>query len=303
MKDVIIVGGSAAGVTAGIYCIRSGLNTMLITDNFGGQLLLTEKVENFTGFKNIASFDLAMKFREHLMNYKEAEILEGIKAKKIERKGKTFIVKTQDSKEFESKAVIIATGKKPKKLEVTGAKKLEHKGIHYCAVCDGPLYKGKSVAVIGGGYSGIEEALYLSNIVEKVFVLEFGSELGGEEITKKQLLKKENIEILFNAELLEVLGEKTVEGIKFKIKGNEKELQVSAVFVNIGEIPNSDLINFVEKNKRKEIKVNSKNETSVKGVFAAGDVTDCPVHQLIVAAGEGCKAAIYTNQFLQEKKD
>ncbi|MBU2100858.1 FAD-dependent oxidoreductase [Candidatus Micrarchaeota archaeon] len=208
MKDLIIVGGSAAGVTAGIYSVRSGLKTMLIAENFGGQLLLTEKVENFTGFKSIPSFDLAMKFREHLTSYKEAEVIEGIKVLKIEKTGKTFKVKTEDKKEFEARAVIIATGKRPKKLTVKGAKELENKGIHYCAVCDGPLYKDKIVAVIGGGYSGIEEALYLSNVAKKVFVLESGEKLGGEEITRKQVLEKENIEILTEVHLTEVKGKK-----------------------------------------------------------------------------------------------
>ena len=302
MKDLIIIGGSAAGVTAGIYAIRAGLTVTLITENFGGQLLLTEKVENYTGFKSIPSFDLAMKFREHLSSYKEVEVIEGYKVTEVGKKADVFKVKTE-KQSFESKAVIIATGKRPKKLEVKGAKELENKGIHYCAVCDGPLYKGKEVAVIGGGYSGIEEALYLSNICSKVYILEYGKELGGEEITRKQLLEKKNIEIRLEVEVKEILGEKTVIGIKFKEKNSdkEKEIKVSAVFVNIGELPNSDFIE-VEKTSFNEIKINDKNETNVPGLFAAGDVTNISVHQLIVAAGEGCKAAINANTYLRSKK-
>jgi len=299
MKDIIIIGGSAAGVTAGIYCARSGLDTTVITKEFGGQLLLTENIENYTGFKSIFGFNLAMKFKEHLKEY-EVEVEEGFEVEKIEKKGKTFLVKTKN-KEFESKAVIIATGKRPKKLSVKGAEKLEHKGIHYCAVCDGPLYKGKTVVVIGGGYSGTEEALFLSNIAEKVFVLEYGEELGGEEITRKQLLEKKNIEVLTEVEVTDILGEKTVEGVKFKGKDGEKEIKVSAVFVNIGENPNSEFIDLVEKTEFNEIKINEKNETNVKGIFAAGDVTNISVHQLIVAAAEGCKAAINANQFIRKK--
>ncbi len=300
MKDVIIIGGSAAGATAGIYCARSGLKTMLLTKDFGGQLLLTENIENYTGFKSIFGFDLAMKFKEHLTSYKEIEAEDGVEVTGIEKKGENFLVKTKN-KEFESKAVIIATGKRPKKIQVKGAEKLEHKGIHYCAVCDGPLYKGKTVVVIGGGYSGIEEALFLSNIVEKVFILEYGKELGGEEITRKQLLEKKNIEVLTEVEVTEISGEKTVEGLKFKGKEGEKEIKVQAVFVNIGEIPNSDFIDLVEKTESNEIKINEKNETSVKGIFAAGDVSNIPVRQLIVAAAEGCKTAIYANQYIREK--
>jgi len=300
MKDLIIVGGSMAGVTAAVYAARSGLNVMLITDSFGGQLMLTEKIENFPGFKSIPAVELAMKLREQLNNYKEIEVLEGPKVNVIEKTGNNFLVKTDSKKEFESKTVIIATGKRPRKLKVKGAKELEHKGIHYCAVCDGPLYKDQEVVVIGGGYSGTEEALYLSGITKKVFVLENSSELRGEEITLKQVKKKKNIELIFNSELTEVLGKKTVEGIKFKSNGKEKSLFVKAVFVNIGELPNSDLVDLVEKNDRNEIIINSRNESSVGGLFAAGDVTNIPLHQLVIAASEGCKAAIYVNEYLKK---
>ncbi|MFH1664413.1 MAG: FAD-dependent oxidoreductase [archaeon] len=301
MKDIIIVGGSGAGVTAGIYSARSGLNTMLITESFGGQLLLTEKIENYSGFKSISGFDLSMKLREHLKSYKEIEVLEGVNVTGIERKGKNFVV-TAGKKEFESKAVIIATGRRPRKLSVKGSEKLENKGIHYCAVCDGPLYKGQNVAVIGGGYSGVEEALYLSNIAKKVFIIETGKQLGGEEITRKEVLLKKNVEVITEAQLSEVSGEKTTEGIKYKKDSEEKSLSVKAVFVNIGEIPNSDFVSIAEKNQRNEIKINSRNETSIPGLFAAGDVTDIPVHQLIVVAGEGCKAAINANDYLNKLK-
>lgn len=300
MKDLIIVGGSMAGVTAGIYAVRSGLNVMLITDSFGGQLMLTEKIENFPGFKSIPAVELAMKLREQLTNYKEIEVLEGPKVNSVEKKGNNFLVKTDSKKEFESKTIIIATGKRPRKLKVKGAKELEHKGIHYCAVCDGPLYKNQEVVVVGGGYSGTEETLYLSGMAKKVFVLENSFDLRGEEITLKQVKKKKNIELIFNAELTEVFGKKTVEGIKFKSNGKEKSLFVKAVFVNIGELPNSDLVDLVKKNDRNEIIINSRNESSVGGLFAAGDVTNIPLHQLVIAASEGCKAAIYANEYLKK---
>ncbi len=302
MKDVIIIGGSGAGVSAGIYSVRSGLNTMLITDNFGGQLLLTEKIENYPGFPSVQGFELALKLREHLKSYKEIEVLEGIKVTSIEKKQETFAVKTSEN-EFEAKTVIVATGKRPRKLEVKNAEKLTNKGVHYCAVCDGPLYKGKNSVVIGGGYSGTEEALFLSNLMEKVFILEYGDSLRGEEITLKQVKEKSNIEVITNAELLEVLGNEKVEGIKFKDKnsGKEKELKVESVFVNIGEIPNSEFIDLVEKTKRGEIIINEKNESSIKGLFAAGDVSNIPLHQLVISAAEGCKAALNANDFLRKK--
>lgn len=302
MKDVIIIGGSGAGVSAGIYAARSGLNVMLVTENFGGQLLLTEKIENYPGFPSIHGFELALKLREHLKSYKEIEVLEGIKVTSIEKKQETFIVKTSKD-EFESKAVIIATGKRPRKLEVKGTEKLTNKGIHYCAICDGPLYKGKNSVVIGGGYSGTEEALFLSNMMKKVFILEYGDSLRGEKITLNQVKEKENIEVILNAELLEVLGNEKVEGIKFKDRnsGKEKELNAESIFVNIGEIPNSDFTDLPEKTKNGEIKINEKNESNIKGLFAAGDVTNILLHQLVISAAEGCKAALNVNEFLRKK--
>ncbi len=303
MKDLIIIGGSAAGATAGIYAARAGLNITLITENFGGQLLLTEKVENFLGFKSIPSFDLAMKFREHLLSYKEIEVIEGEKVISLKKQEKIFSVKT-NQKEFHAKTVIVATGKRPRKLEVKGAKELEHKGIHYCAVCDGPLYKEKETAVIGGGYSGTEEALYLSNICSKVYVFESSDSLNGEKITIEEVKKRKNIEVLTETQVQEISGKNSVEQIKFKEKksGKEKIINVSAAFINIGEIPNSDFVDSVKKTEFNEIKINDKNESSVSGLFAAGDVTSIPIHQLIVAAGEGCKAALYANEFLRSNK-
>lgn len=305
MNDVVIIGGAGAGCSAAIYAVRAGLKVVLVTEMFGGQLLETSSVENYPGIKHATGMEISKMFEEHVRSYKEIEVIEGVKAVGIKSNVGEFKVELGNGKEVEGKAVIIATGKRPKKLMEIGiknAEKFEGKGISYCAVCDGPLYRGKQVAVIGGGYAGIEDALFLSNIAKKVFLLEYGKELGGEEITRKQVLEKENIQVITNAKLNEVFGKKFVEGLRYadRESGEEKELKVNALFVHIGENTNSELFEG-KKNKQGEIEIDGNNMSSVKGVFAAGDVTDIKVKQLVVSAGEGCKAALAVNNFLKKK--
>lgn len=305
MKDVIIIGGGGAGCSAGIYAVRTGLQVSVVTETFGGQLLETSSVENYPGIKHAAGMEISNMFEEHLKSYKEIEVIEGFKATKIGKKEEGFEVELSNGKKVEGKTVIIATGKRPRKLMeigVKGAEKLEGKGISYCGICDGPLYKGKQVAVIGGGYAGTEDALFLSEIAEKVFLLEYAKEIGGEEITKKQVFEKENIEVITNAKLKEVFGEKFVEGIKYidMEKNEEKELKASALFVHVGENPNSEFFEG-KKNKAREIEIDENNMTSVEGIFGAGDVTTIKTKQLVVSAAEGCKAALSVNAFLKSK--
>ncbi len=304
MKDVIIVGGSGAGVTAGIYAARSGLEVLVITEDFGGQLLETEFVENYPGFKHISGVDLAKALEEHLREYenKGVEILMPDKVKKIEKLGeKHFKVLTEQGKEFESKTVIVASGMKRKKLNVPGEEEYKNKGVFYCGVCDGPLYKGKVVAVIGAGYAGVEDALFLSNICEKVFLVNWGEELGGEEITKKKLLQVKNVEYVNNAQTTQILGDKFVTGFKYKDRksGEEKEIKVDAVFVDIGQLPNTEFIEC-KKTENGAIIVDKNNMTSVEGLFAAGDSTDAAKAQLVISSAEGSKAGLAVAEYLKE---
>lgn len=306
LKDVIIIGGGGAGCAAGIYAVRAGLNVAIVTETFGGQLLETDSVENYPGIKYATGLEISGLFEQHVKQYKEIKAIEGFKVTRIAEKGKKdgFEVMLSNGKKIEGKTVIIATGKRPKKLMeiINSAERFEGKGITYCALCDGPLYKGKNVAVIGGGYAGIEDALFLSNIAEKVFVIEFNPEIGGEEISRKKVLEKKNIEIITNAQVKKVFGEKFVEGLKYfdRKKNIEKELKVSALFVHIGENTNSEFFEG-KKNALKEIEIDENNMTSVKGVFAAGDVTKIKTKQLVVSAAEGCKAALAVNSFLKGK--
>lgn len=303
MNDVIVIGGGGAACSAAIYAVRAGLKVALVTEMFGGQLLETEFVENYPGTIHASGMEISKMFEEHVKEYKEIEIVEGFKAVKIEGSVGDFKVELSNGKQVEGKSVIIATGKRAKKLKeigVKGAEEFEGKGIHYCATCDGPLYKEKQVAVIGGGYVGIEEALFLSDICEKVFLLEYSGEIGGEEITRKKVLEKENVEVLTGVELSEVFGEQMVSGVKYKGKDGEKRLEVSAVFAAVGENTNSEWFEG-KKNDHGEIVIDENNMSSVEGVFAAGDVSDIKVKQLVVSAAEGCKAALGVNAFLKKK--
>ncbi|PIU21364.1 MAG: pyridine nucleotide-disulfide oxidoreductase [Candidatus Diapherotrites archaeon CG08_land_8_20_14_0_20_34_12] len=301
MFDLIIVGGAGAGCSAGIYAARAGLKTVLITTEFGGQLLETESIENYPGIKKISGVEMSIALSDHLKEY-PVEAIEGSKVKKIAKKGNYFIVETEEML-YEGKTVIIATGKRPRKLKARNSDLFEGKGMHHCAICDGPLYADQDVAVIGAGYAGIENALFLSAFCKKVFLLEFGGEISGEEITKQEVLKKENIEIITKAQVLEVYGKEMISGLKYKdlLSGKEKKLDVAAIFVNIGEDPNSEFVDC-DKTEYGEIITDKDNMTSVKGLFAAGDVTNIRVKQLVVSAAEGCKAALAASKYLKFQK-
>ena len=300
----MVLGAGPAGVTAAIYAVRSGLDTVIVAPDFGGQILMTEIIENWPGFERISGIELAKKYEDHLKSYKEIEIVENDFVTKLEKVAEDhFVATTNDGTKVEAKTVIIASGKSYKKIFVPGAQELENKGLHYCALCDAPLYKGKPVAVIGVDYYGTQEALYVSQFCSKVYLIHKGKELEGEQITKETVLAKDNIEKIFNVETTQILGQKFVEGLKYKDlkSGEEKTIEVKAVFVNVGRSTNADFID-VEKNEHGEIIVNEKNETSIPGVYAAGEITNYPVYQLVTSAGEGCKAALYVADYLKHKK-
>jgi len=302
MKDVIIIGGSGAGSTAGVYTARAGLNVLVITENFGGQLLETEFIENFPSYKKISGIEIAMKLEEQLREYKEINIIEGVKVTNIKKVENIFKVKTSDGNEFESKTVIIASGMIRKKLNVPGEKEYKGKGVFYCAVCDGPMYKEKTTTVIGAGFAGVEDALFLSNICKKVYLINWGTKLGGEEITRKKLLKQTNVEYINNAQTTQIFGDKMVTGLKYKNRTTEKEFEIKsdAVFVDIGQIPNTDFVDC-EKTKNGAIIINEQNMTSIKGLFAAGDATSAAKAQLVISTAEGAKAAIAVTEYIKEQ--
>ncbi|MCJ7450827.1 MAG: FAD-dependent oxidoreductase [Candidatus Nanohaloarchaeota archaeon QJJ-9] len=298
-KELAIIGGGAAGSSAAIYADRSNIDSIIVTEEFGGQLMLTKKIENYLGVPEASGADLSSKFEEHVKKY-DVDI-EKSRVEKVVKKEDSYLLRTE-SDDIKAKSVIVATGTKARKLDVPGEEEFNNKGIAYCAVCDGPLYQDEEVAIIGGGYAGTEAALYMSDIAEKVYLINYNGELSGEPITLEKIPEKDNIELIGNADTQKFFGGEFLEGLRYEDRetGEEEELEVSAAFIEIGRIPNSKIVDFVEKNERGKILTDEKQATSEPGVFAAGDVSDIPKEQAIVAAGQGTVASLEAKKYLQE---
>jgi len=290
--DVIIIGGGPAGMTSAIYAAKRELKTLLIEKGvIGGYMLLTSNIENYPGFLKISGTDLSALMEEQVRNL-PVEIVNA-DATKLELEGNIKKVSTSDGT-FEGKSVIITVGGGHKKLEVKGEKEYTGKGVSYCATCDAPFYKGRTVAIIGGGNSAIQDVMYLSDVAKKVYLIHRRETLRAEEARQREL-KKKGVEIMLNTAVEEIAGEKLVNSIKIKDRttGEEKRLKVDGVFISIGTIPHSELAKEagVLLDDKNFIKVDRNQETNIEGVFAAGDVTG-GVLQICTAAGEGCIAAL-----------
>ena len=301
LYDLIILGAGPAGITAAVYAARKRLNFMVITRDIGGQAAISGDIENYTGYQFITGPDLAKKFADHLKQFsfplKEGEAV--IRAEKLA--DKTFKVAT-DKGEYLGKALILATGKVPRPLNVPGEAEFKNRGVSYCATCDGPLFSGRVVAVVGGGNSALDAALSLVKIAKQVYLININPRLTGDAVLEEKVLSAKNFTLLNNAQTLEIVGDKFVSGINIKVGGETKTLPVQGVFVEAGLTPNSAFIDFVDKNKFGEIEVDCATETNVPGIFAAGDVTTVPDKQIIIAAGEGSKAALRAFRYLAEQK-
>jgi len=297
MKELIIIGGGPAGITAAVYAARKQMDFCVITKDVGGQAALSGDIENYTGFQFITGPDLAQKFREHLEKYK-FDLQEGDEVQTVERISQGFKVKATSGKELEAKTLIIASGKIPRLLNAKGEKEFKNKGVTYCATCDGPLFAKKDVAVIGGGNSALDAALQMTKIANKVYVININQDFSGDQILKDKVLAAKNVEVLNKAKTTEFFGDKLLKGLKVEIDGKEKTINVEGVFVEVGMVPNAYFIDFVEKNKRGEIMINCAAQTSIPGIFAAGDVTDVPDKQIVIAAGDGSKAALAAFKYL-----
>lgn len=294
MFDLIIVGGGPAGISAGVYSSRQKIKTLIISKDFQGQTgKKAVDVENFLGFPRISGIDLAKKFEEHIKN-SDVEIV----SDEVEsvQKEEFFTVKTSSRKEFTSKTVIIATGAVPKKLKVSGEEEYLGKGVSYCAICDGIFFKDNVVAVIGGGNAGLETAIYMKDIAKKIYILEYSNELKADKILQDRIKNISNIEVMTSVSLKEIKGDKEVSSIVYEdLKNQEsKELEVNGVFVQIGLLPASKMVkDLVDLNEKGEIIVNPlTNESSLEGLFAAGDVSSSKFKQLIISAGSGATAAL-----------
>jgi len=296
--ELIIIGAGPAGITASIYAARKKMDFAVIATNIGGQVSLSSEIENYTGFQYITGEELAAKFQEHLERYKFELKME--EAQKVEREGNLFRVKT-DIATYLSKTVIMATGRKPRELKVPGEAELKNRGVTYCATCDGPLFENMDVAVVGGGNSGLEAVLQLIKIAKSIHLIEVAPQLKADPVLVEKARASDTVRIWTNTQVLEIVGDKVVTGIRIRRNGEETLLPVQGVFVEIGSVPSSDIVGFVEKNRWGEIIVDCKCETDVPGLFAAGDVTSVPEKQIVVAAGEGCKAALSAFRYLSQR--
>jgi thioredoxin-disulfide reductase len=303
MYDTIIIGAGPAGLAAAIYCGRKKLNTAIITVDVGGQGNLTSHIENYPGAMPQSGMELMDKFRQQAESFGANFIFS--KVAKIEKKENHFIVKLADSNEHLTKTIILAHGKVPRKLNIPGEDQFYGKGVSTCATCDGPLFKNKIVAVIGGGNSALEAAIDLTSFAEKVYLIHRRQEFRGDEVTIEKVKSNPKIELILDTIPIEVKGEKFISStiLKNKITKEKRELKIDGLFLEIGYVVDSSMVkDLVEINDYNEIVIDSVGKTSCPGIFAAGDVTNMPYKQAIVAAGDGAKAALEVYSFLSGDK-
>ncbi len=298
MFDLIIVGGGPAGITASVYAARKKMDLLVITRDIGGQAAWSGDIQNYTGYQFITGAELAGKFEEHMRKY-GIELKENEQVVEIKKKNEVIQVKT-DKGTYEGKTAIVASGKRSRELGVPGEKEFKNRGLTYCATCDGPLFAGKDVAVVGGGNSALDATLQLMRIAKRIYLIDIAADLTGDPVMRDKVRESNKVDILNSTRVSAVLGEKMVSGIKIRREDKEEILPLEGVFVEIGLIPNSEFAKELEKNERGEIKVNCYNETNIPGIFAAGDVTDVPEKQIIIAAGEGAKAALSAFRYLAQ---
>lgn len=297
--DVLVVGGGPAGASAAIYSARKGIRTGIIVERFGGQVLDTLGIENLIGVKYTEGPKLGANLEEHVKDY-DVDIINLQRAKNIIKKD-LFEVELENGSVLKSKTVIISTGAKWRNVGVPGEQEFKNKGVTYCPHCDGPLFKGKEVAVIGGGNSGIEAAIDLAGIASHVTVFEFMPELKADSVLLNRLNSLTNVTVLKNIQTKEFTGTNKIDGISYVERDtNEvKHINVDGIFVQIGLVPNTEWLNdTVEKNKLGEIVIDNHGATNIPGIFAAGDCTDSPYKQIIISMGTGATAALSAFDYL-----
>ena len=303
MYELIIVGGGPGGIAAGIYASRKQLKTLFLTKEWGGQSVVSPDIQNWIGTPSISGDQFAKDLEAHLRTYagEYVEVKDNVMVAKIEKTGDTFTATLESGETFESRAVLITSGSKRRRLPATNADEFEHKGLTYCATCDGPLFAGQDVAVIGGGNAGFETAAQLLAYAKSVTLLNRDSQYKADPVTVEKVLAHENMTGVLNADTTEILGDKFVSGLKYKDRESdvEHELQVGGVFVEIGLIPNTEFVaDLVELDDYKRVVIDPwTQQTSVAGVWAAGDCTNIKYHQNNISAGDSVRALedIYVN--------
>lgn len=294
--DVIIIGGGPAGLTAAIYASRRSLKTLVLTRDIGGQAAKTFDIENYPGIVHTTGPALAATMKEQAENFGTEIKFEEVK--KIEIKGKSFSVAANGS-QYESKTIIIASGKKPRELDVPGEEEFKGRGVTYCATCDAPFFRNKTVTVVGGGNSALDAALLCAEIAEKVYIVH-RSEFSGEGVMIEKVKKSKNIEIILSDEITSISGDGVVKSIKLK---SGREINTAGVIVEVGYVIDTSLFSdLVKINEKNQIITDLSQNTSVPGIFAVGDLTEAPYKQIVIAAGEGAKAALSAYDYIMKEE-
>lgn len=313
LLDLVIIGASAAGSAAAIYAARRNLNFVVVSKDIGGEVALSGEVGNWPGIIETNGIELAQNFHKHIQSY-NVKIEEGYGVTAIKQEKNYHLVTAEnfsaEKKEYKTKAVIIASGIHPRNLNLPGETELRGRGVTYCTVCDGPLFKGKTTTTVGAGNAAIESALMMAGIAKKVYLVtkfpNIKETAGGfpkaETILVDKIKQLKNVEVIYNASTTEIIGTDSVQSFKYTDKetNEEKQVETDAVMVHIGMIPNSDFVTCSNKNPIGEVEVNLKCATSCPGVFAAGDVTDIPYKQIVIAAGQGVTAALSAIEYINK---
>ncbi|NCU39474.1 FAD-binding protein [Candidatus Falkowbacteria bacterium] len=301
MYDLIIIGSGPAGMTAGMYAVRREMKTLIIGKELGGQLVWASEIENYPGFESIKSFELISRIKNQAqkigVEFKDAEV------KKIERDlndGSFRVFTTRD--EYRAKTIIVTMGLAPRRLAVPGEVELSGRGVSYCANCDGPFYRDRKVAIIGGGNSALDAAEYMSKVASEVYLVHRSESFRAFDVLVSEVMKKKNINIYTNTEVRHIVGEDKVEKIIIfdKSENKEREIAVDGVFIEIGRIASTDLLaDFVERDEKAQIIAKANMETKTPGIFAAGDVVSCEFKQITIAMGQATIAALSAYQYIQ----
>jgi len=309
MYDLIIIGGGPAAVAAGVYAARKKLKTLVITETFGGQSMVSDSIENWIGTKTISGFDFAEALEGHLRAQASVEIKMPEKVTAVHEIPSTdvkrphdFEVQTDQGNSYQAKALIVTSGSRRRRLGVPGEDKFEGKGVAYCSTCDAPIFSDKRVAVVGGGNAGLEAVVDLFPYASEIYLVHRGEQLKGDAVTQEEIRKNPKVEIILNAQTQEIVGDKFVTGLRYQDSksGETKELPVDGVFVEVGAVPNSDMVKgVVELNPFGEVVIDHRTAaTSKPGIFAAGDVTDELYKQNNISAGQGITAALSAYSYL-----
>ncbi len=305
--DLIILGGAAAGTAAAVYGVRAQIDLKIVTKDLGGEVANSGEIENWPGVNHTTGIELAENFNKQL-EYNNVPVDNGVTVTSVTKDGNGFLIQgTKDGAQisYSAKAVIIGTGAHPRHLNIPGEKEFYQKGVSYCTTCDGPLFKNKNVVTIGGGNSALESAIMMSAIASKVTVVNLNPEFRGEKVYVEKLTHTPNVTIISEAKTTKILGGTVATGLEYEDKDGKKQMLdgINGIFVHVGIVPNADFIDIVEKDAVGQIKTDKLGRTSVKGIWASGDVTDIPFNQISVAAGQGVTALLDAQNYLNQLKE